>query len=72
LAALATMNPGPGDEFQIGALVRQHALERSPLIRERCPLIAQAMPFVGHPRIRARHASAAFSRTPIPPPSCRR
>ncbi|PYO58198.1 MAG: hypothetical protein DMD83_05315 [Candidatus Rokuibacteriota bacterium] len=65
------MNPGPGDEFQIGALVRQHALERSPLIRERCPLIARAMPFVGHPRIRAAR-SAAFSRTPILPPSCRR
>jgi aerobic carbon-monoxide dehydrogenase medium subunit len=38
----------------IGALVRQEALERSPLIREHAPLIAAAMPHVGHSAIRAR------------------
>lgn len=40
--------------LRIGALTRQRALERSPLVRERAPLIAQALPFVGHPQIRAR------------------
>jgi carbon-monoxide dehydrogenase medium subunit len=34
--------------------VRQRTLERSPLIRDHAPLIAQAMPFVGHPQIRNR------------------
>ncbi len=54
LAALATVTTGADGGLRIGALVRQRALERSALIRERCPLIAQAMPFVGHPQIRAR------------------
>jgi len=54
LADLDTVSPGPDDGLRIGALVRQRTLERSELIRERCPLIAQAMPFVGHPQIRAR------------------
>jgi len=40
--------------LRLGALVRQRTLERSPLIREHSPLIAQAMPFVGHPQIRTR------------------
>ncbi len=40
--------------LRLGARVRQRALERSPLIAERCPLLAQAMPFVGHPQIRTR------------------
>src|SRR5215475_2771717 len=38
----------------IGALVRQEALERSALVREHAPLIAAAMPHVGHAAIRAR------------------
>jgi carbon-monoxide dehydrogenase medium subunit len=54
VAALATVSPGPDRGLRIGALVRQRTLERSPLIRERCPMIGQAMPFVGHPQIRAR------------------
>ena len=54
VAALATMSPGPDSGLRIGALVRQRTLERSPLIRERCPMIGQAMPFVGHPQIRTR------------------
>jgi len=54
LAALCIVSPGPDAGLRIGALVRQRTLERSELIRERCPLIAQAMPFVGHPQIRNR------------------
>src|SRR5678816_589377 len=38
----------------IGALARQEALERSPLVREHAPLIAAAVPHVGHAAIRAR------------------
>ncbi|HET9853806.1 MAG TPA: xanthine dehydrogenase family protein subunit M [Methylomirabilota bacterium] len=38
----------------IGALARQEALERSGLVREHAPLIAMAMPHVGHTAIRAR------------------
>jgi carbon-monoxide dehydrogenase medium subunit len=38
----------------IGALARQEALERSPLVREHAPLIAAALPHVGHAAIRAR------------------
>lgn len=38
----------------LGALARQEALERSPVVREQAPLIAAAMPHVGHTAIRAR------------------
>lgn len=54
LAALTTVVSHADGGVRIGALVRQRTLERSELIRERCPLIAQAMPLVGHPQIRAR------------------
>jgi carbon-monoxide dehydrogenase medium subunit len=43
-----------GDGLVIGALARQEALERSPLVREHAPLIAAALPHVGHSAIRAR------------------
>jgi aerobic carbon-monoxide dehydrogenase medium subunit len=42
------------DGLRLGALVRQRTLERAAPIRERCPLLAQAMPFVGHSQIRTR------------------
>jgi len=42
------------DGLVIGALVRQDALERSALVREHAPLIAAALPHVGHSAIRAR------------------
>ena len=44
----------PGGGLRLGALVRQRALERSALVAERAPMVAQAMPFVGHPQIRTR------------------
>ena len=43
-----------GEGLVIGALARQEALERSPLVREHAPLIAAAMPHIGHSAIRAR------------------
>src|SRR5437773_8554722 len=54
LTGLAAVEVDGAGGLIIGALVRQRALERSPAIRERAPLIAQAMPFVGHPPIRSR------------------
>ena len=54
IAELAALHPSADGGLRIGAMVRQRMLERSPLIRERCPLITQAMPFIGHPQIRAR------------------
>ena len=42
------------DGLAIGALTRQRAIERSALVRSRCPLLAEALPFVGHPPIRSR------------------
>lgn len=38
----------------VGAMTRQRAVERSPLVRERCPLLAEAMPLIGHFQIRNR------------------
>jgi carbon-monoxide dehydrogenase medium subunit len=43
-----------GEGLVIGALARQDVLERSPLVREHAPLIASALPHVGHSAIRAR------------------
>jgi CO/xanthine dehydrogenase FAD-binding subunit len=40
--------------LRIGALARQSALERSALVAERWPLLAQAVRLVGHPQIRSR------------------
>ncbi len=38
----------------IGALARHETVERSPLVREHAPLLALAMPHVGHAAIRTR------------------
>jgi len=38
----------------IGALARHEAVERSPLVRQHAPLLALAMPHVGHEAIRTR------------------
>jgi CO/xanthine dehydrogenase FAD-binding subunit len=38
----------------IGAMTRQRAVERSPLVQARCPLLAEAMPLIGHFQIRNR------------------
>jgi carbon-monoxide dehydrogenase medium subunit len=38
----------------LGALTRHETIERSPLVREHAPLLALAMPHVGHAAIRAR------------------
>jgi CO/xanthine dehydrogenase FAD-binding subunit len=38
----------------IGAMTRQRAVETSALVRRRCPLLAEAMPQIGHVQIRNR------------------
>ena len=38
----------------IGALTRQRDIELSSLVRHRCPLLAEAIPFIGHAPIRSR------------------
>jgi CO/xanthine dehydrogenase FAD-binding subunit len=50
LSQLGTWDGG----LRIGALVRQRAAERSNLVRERAPLLAEALPLIGHPQIRNR------------------
>jgi carbon-monoxide dehydrogenase medium subunit len=40
--------------IEIGALTRHAAAERSPEVREHAPLIARALPYIGHPAIRNR------------------
>lgn len=41
-----------GDQLVIGALTRQHDLERDPLLLEHCPLVAQTAAQVGDPQVR--------------------
>jgi aerobic carbon-monoxide dehydrogenase medium subunit len=41
-------------ELRIGALTRHHDLETSPLVRERCPLLAEAASLIGNIRVRHR------------------
>jgi CO/xanthine dehydrogenase FAD-binding subunit len=43
-----------GDAIEIGATTRQHVIENDPLIRAKAPLLAEAMPYVGHGATRAR------------------
>jgi CO/xanthine dehydrogenase FAD-binding subunit len=43
-----------GDALAIGAATRQCVVERDPLVAVRLPLLAKAMPLVGHAPIRAR------------------
>lgn len=43
-----------GTGLRIGALVRHAGLERSALVRERCPMLARVVRFVAHPPVRNR------------------
>src|SRR5688572_2688496 len=51
LTALAGIRQDDG-RLVIGAMTRQRAVETSGLVRERCPLLAEAMPQIGHVQIR--------------------
>ena len=43
-----------GDEIRFGALVRERAAERSSVVTDRLPLLAEALPYIGHVAIRSR------------------
>jgi carbon-monoxide dehydrogenase medium subunit len=43
-----------GDSVVVGAMVSERAAERSALVTERVPLLAAALPLIGHPAIRTR------------------
>ena len=61
-ACLVDLNEVPGLDairphdggLAIGAMARQRAVETSALVRERCGLLAEAMPQIGHVQIRNR------------------
>jgi aerobic carbon-monoxide dehydrogenase medium subunit len=43
-----------GGELRIGGMARQRTVERSTLVSQRAPLIAETMPHIAHPAIRNR------------------
>jgi carbon-monoxide dehydrogenase medium subunit len=48
------LEPTAGGGLRIGALVRQSQLEREPMVVQRAPLLAAAVPWIAHPQIRNR------------------
>jgi carbon-monoxide dehydrogenase medium subunit len=54
LSELTYMSLGANGGVVIGALTRQRALERSNLIQQHNPLLAAAMPYIGHFQVRNR------------------
>jgi CO/xanthine dehydrogenase FAD-binding subunit len=42
------------DELVIGGLVRERTLEVSPLVQKKCPILAEAISYIGHLPIRTR------------------
>jgi aerobic carbon-monoxide dehydrogenase medium subunit len=54
LSSLDTITATPEGSLTIGALTRQRALERSKIVREQNPILAAAMPLIGHFQIRNR------------------
>ena len=62
-----------GGAVEIGALTRHAQAERSDLIAQQAPLIARAMPHIGHPAIRNRGTlggSVAFADPAAELPAC--
>lgn len=53
IGALSYIREADGG-LAIGAMTRQRVVERSPLVRQRCPLLTEAMPLIGHAQIRNR------------------
>src|SRR5450830_1540136 len=53
IAALSTIR-ADGDGIAIGATTRQSVAERDALIAAKLPLLARAIPFIGHAATRAR------------------
>ena len=53
VTSLSTMSR-QGDEFTVGAMVRQDAVEHEPDVANEVPLLARATPLIGHFQIRSR------------------
>ena len=51
---LAGIRPINGTGVAFGALTRERAAEHSPLVAARAPVLAEALPFIGHVSIRNR------------------
>jgi CO/xanthine dehydrogenase FAD-binding subunit len=54
LSELTYISLGADGALAIGALTRQRAIERASLIQQHNPLLAAAMPYIGHFQIRTR------------------
>jgi carbon-monoxide dehydrogenase medium subunit len=54
LDELRGIREGGNDSLYIGAMTRHSEVERSAVVRERAPLLAEAMPSIAHPQIRNR------------------
>jgi len=54
IEGLAGVRRGPDGGLSIGAMTRQRAIEREPLVAEVAPLLAEAVPWIAHPQIRNR------------------
>jgi CO/xanthine dehydrogenase FAD-binding subunit len=54
LSYIRQENDQDGDTIAIGATTRQCVVERDPLVAARLPLLARAVPFIGHAATRAR------------------
>ncbi len=48
VSELQYISPAPGGGLAVGALTRQRELERSALVSQTAPLLAAALPFIGH------------------------
>jgi carbon-monoxide dehydrogenase medium subunit len=54
LSDLFFIRPHANGGLRVGAMTRQAAVERDPLVAERAPMIHEAMPTVAYPQIRSR------------------
>ncbi len=54
VASLFGIREGEDGGLLVGAMTRQRAVERSPLVHARAPLVAETMPWIAHPQIRNR------------------
>lgn len=54
VSSLAHLEAADDGSLHIGAMTRQRAVERSPIVRERAPLLHEAMPWIAHVQIRNR------------------
>jgi len=54
LTELSGITESADGGLAIGAMTRHSAVERSPLVRARAPLLSLAMPFIAHSQIRSR------------------